>query len=354
MAKAADKSGAEDTLYIGIDFGTSRTKISCSNGVRKVVTTAVGWPKDVIAAKFLGKNVVFGEEVLKHRMSLDVVHPLENGVIPPEEEGKKKKSRNTRTEAAKALMEHMISLSEPAGYKNVYGVLLTPAEASLEEKQALIDVFGKNLDAILLVSAPFAVAYGMNRMENTLVVDIGGGTVDLCRIHGTLPVPEDQKTLKKAGIHIDSTLLDLVTKEFEGAQISTNMVRLWKEEHSQVSGVRDSAKVTFPVNGSPQDSDISDQIRQACEGIVPDMVESIRELVSTFNPEFQHLLRENVLLAGGGSQIENLDNYLSDKLEIIGGARVVAVEDPTFLGADGALRLGQDMPDTYWQRLSES
>ena len=42
MPKAEKDTKMEDTLYIGIDFGTSRTKISCSNGVRKVFTTVVG------------------------------------------------------------------------------------------------------------------------------------------------------------------------------------------------------------------------------------------------------------------------------------------------------------------------
>ena len=39
----------------------------------------------------------------------------------------------------------------------------------------------------MIVSEPFSVAYGLGRMSDVLCVDIGAGTTDLCRMHGTIP-----------------------------------------------------------------------------------------------------------------------------------------------------------------------
>ena len=74
-------STKDKMLYIGIDLGTSRSVVSASNGNRKWVESYVGWPKDFVAKKMLGKRVLFGSEALEHRLALNLSRPLQNGVI---------------------------------------------------------------------------------------------------------------------------------------------------------------------------------------------------------------------------------------------------------------------------------
>ena len=77
----SDKAADKDKLIVGIDLGTSRSAISASNGKKKWVESYVGWPKDFIAKKVVGKPVLFGEEALHNRLSLEIFRPLERGVI---------------------------------------------------------------------------------------------------------------------------------------------------------------------------------------------------------------------------------------------------------------------------------
>jgi rod shape-determining protein MreB len=74
------------------------------------------------------------------------------------------------------------------------------------------------------------------------------------------------------------------------------------------------------------------------------------DLIITFDPEFQYELRQNILLAGGGSQIRGLGEEVRTNLSEFGPCRVSVVEDPLYAGAIGALKLAQDMPDSEWRR----
>jgi len=62
-------------LFVGIDLGTCRASVSAINGVREVVPTYVGYPKDNISEELLGTEPLFGDTALKHRLSVELVRP---------------------------------------------------------------------------------------------------------------------------------------------------------------------------------------------------------------------------------------------------------------------------------------
>ena len=58
------------------------------------------------------------------------------------------------------------------------------------------------------------------------------------------------------------------------------------------------------------------------------------------------------LLAGGGSQIKGLDTALTREMErVLGGGKVVRIEEPIYGGANGALKIAHDMPEEFWEKL---
>lgn len=346
----------EGVLYVGMDLGCYKTSIAATNGVRQEVHSIVGWPKDPVARRMLGKDIVFGQEVYRHRLALEVVRPFEKGAlkyvddatagIPPEKLARYK-------EAARELVKHVISLVGAPQGTVVYGVIGSPARASILNKQALIDACKGTFDAVMIVSEPFAVAYGMNQFEDTLVVDIGAGTTDLCRMHGTIPTEADQITIAKGGDFIDESAARRIRKNNPGIEFSINMVRDAKERFSYVHDIDDRAVVEWPDSGGrPTKVDISKELKEACRSLVPEIVEGLRALVSTFDAEFQKRILQNVILAGGGSQMRGLDRLIEQELRQYGGGRVTRVQEPIFAGANGALKLSVDMPDEYWKQIS--
>ncbi len=337
-------------LYLGIDLGTSRTSVCASNGVRETISSYVGYPKDMVARKLLKKDVLFGQEALEKRLSLDLYRPLGDGVIKHDETDAKASAANMR--AAQDLIREIIARAQPRSDELIYAVIGAPAQASIHNKKAILDAARAGVDSAMLCSEPFSVAYGLDWLEDVLVIDIGAGTTDLCRMHGTMPEESDQLTNFFAGDHVDKTLFDLMKKSCPGASFTIEMVKAIKEKNADVSEEMAKIIAMLPVNGKPTPFDVTSDVRTACRSIVKPMVEGLGELVASFHPEFQEKLKNRVLLAGGGSLIKNLDRAIEDEMrERLGGGRVVKIEEPLYGGANGALKIAHDMPEEYWEKL---
>ena len=335
-----------EVLNIGIDLGTSRSAISASNGSRKWMESFVGWPKDFIARKVLGKEILFGEEALDNRLSLDIYRPLERGVI--------KDGSERNAAAVKELIRHLIETAKAEnGRQRIRAIVGVPAESFKVNKMAIKRLVGGFADAIMVVSEPFSVAYGLNALNNAMVIDIGAGTMDFCIMRGTMPSEEEQRTILTAGDYIDQQLHTLLHERHPKADFTLNMVRRFKEQHSFVGEPQKAVVVEIPVAGKPTPHDITLEMRRACESILPGMVETTLELIAGFDPEFQKKVRNNIILAGGGSQIKGLREYLERALAEYGPCCVHTTADPLFGGADGALALAVDMPDEYWDSTTE-
>ena len=337
-------------LYIGIDLGTSRTAVAGSNGLRKIISTAVGYPKDFVSARILnGNKVLFGDDAINNRLSLELCQPLEYGYIKTEGISKQEMSRNIR--AVRDIIHHVIGMVRSGNNDPIYCVIGGPAQATAENKHAIIDSVSDYVESVIICSEPFAVAYGMDRLNDALVIDIGAGTVDLCRLKGTFPDPEDQISLYTAGSFVDQTLFNSMKESCKGAQFTIQKVKKLKEKYGTVEDNIDPIIVTLPVQGRPQEFDITDDIKKACLGIVDPIIEALLKLIISFDPDFQDRLRNNIILGGGGSQIRGLDIAITKSLEEVGGGTVTKVEEPLFAGCNGALQIAREMPPEFWEEL---
>lgn len=346
--KATDMSDKKQVLHVGIDLGTSRSSISASNGQRHVIESYVGWPLDMVARKVLKKPVLIGRDALENRTMVDLHRPLEQGLI---------KEGSDKDEAAvRELLWHLLSLvgvkRESRNGVRVRAVVGVPAEALRVNKQHVRKALEGAVDSLMIVSEPFAVAYGLEALVHTMVIDLGAGTTDLCVMNGRLPTEDDQRTLPQAGDWIDEQLMRLIRDRHPQASVSIHMVRTWKEEGSFVGPPKGPVIVTAPVNGKPTELDITNEMRQACEGIMPPIVESMFDLLSRVQPDYQERVRNNIVVSGGTGLIRGFGPRIEQELQALGGGKVRVVKEPIFVGSDGGLAIALDAPEEDWERVS--
>src|SRR5438045_3245924 len=254
-----------EILHVGIDLGTSRSAISASNGERFVVDSFVGWPADMVAKKILKRSVLIGHDAVANRTMLDLHRPLERGLL--------KEGSDKDVEAVRELLKHLLGLvgakrNGKVDAGNVRAVVGVPAAALRTNKQYLRNSMKGIVDSLMIVSEPFAVAYGLNALLHTMIIDIGAGTTDFCVMKGRYPTEEDQRTLTMAGDSIDVHLLKLIQERYPQANVTIFMVREWKEKSSFVGEAPDRCVVTAPVKGVPTEIDITNELKAACETLI--------------------------------------------------------------------------------------
>ncbi len=347
---ANDTDLRENALLLGIDLGTSRSSIVSMRGARKTVASYVGWPKDAVSRKLFATDVVYGRAALDNRLALDLYRPLEHGVIKGTG-AKEAPAHDRNLEAAKLLLKHLVNQTDPGRDDVLYGVVGVPAQATVKNKKAIIECAREVLDGVMVVSEPFAVAYGLGQINETLVVDIGAGTIDLCRMHGTVPGDDDQRSRMVAGDAVDQKLFELLTEAYPEAQLTVNMCTQWKEQYGFVRDAADTIEVLIPVNGKPVPHNITKQLSTACSILIQPILDGIHELVASYDPEFQERLRQNIILSGGGCQLDGLTLKVQEGLDSVGGGHVTHVEEPMYAGAAGALQLAEEMPSDFWEQL---
>jgi rod shape-determining protein MreB and related proteins len=343
-------------VYVGMDLGTYKTSVASSAGYRDVLQTAVGWPKDHVARTMLGRDIVFGKDLVEHRLALDVVRPFEKGAlkyVDGKECGLSEGQIEKHAQAASLVIEYAVNLVRREHNGPVYGVIGVPSRASIKNKRFVMDAAKNAFDGVAVVAEPFTIAYGMNRLSDALVVDIGAGTIDLCPIYGVYPAEEEQITLPMGGDLIDEEFEARLKQRYPQAQFSRNMIREIKERFGFVHDVNEVAIAELPVDGKPRKFDLTEPLKGACQCVVKPIVEAVRQMVSKFDPEFQHKMRHNIVLGGGGSQLKGLDRMIEQGLSEYGGGKVTRVQDATYAGAVGALKLAMNMPTEGWTKLSE-
>ncbi len=339
--------GKDSVLNLGVDLGTSRSSISGSNGTRHMILSYVGWPVDMVARKVLKRDALIGAEALENRLMLDLHRPLERGLI--------REGSEAAATAVRELLKHLLSLASVDEAKEngtkVRAVVGVPAEALRISKQQLRAAMSGLVDSLMIVSEPFAVAYGLDALLHALVIDLGAGTSDFCVMKGRYPREEDQRTLTTAGDSVDQQLFQLIKARYPEANITVHMVTQWKERHSFVGEPRGTVTVTAPVQGKPTEFDITAEMRAACETLLPPIIETMIDLIARVEPEYQSKVRNNVILSGGTALIQGLGVALQEALADFGGGKVRVVKDPVYVGSDGGLAIAIDAPETDWEKL---
>lgn len=361
-AAIARKSDRKVSL-IGFDLGTNKSCILASPAgaadiaLSKIVPTVVGYVKDGIVDGIIAGNasILYGEEALKNFLHVNLVAPLEHGVI-------------AHPDAARDFFRHLRTLVDPSGASELRAVIGVPANAEEAARESVRGCAAGVFERVLLIPEPFLAALGyrddsrlnqpnyVDPVTNSLFVDIGGGTSDVCLIQGYFPSRDDQICIGFAGDAIDGLIQAEINRLYPGNGISRQTVREIKEAHSYVGAIRKPTDVKVIIGGKARVLELGETIGQACNTLLDRIYPAVTTLITRASSDSVVQLLQNIVVTGGGSQIRGIDTVLQKRLADDGyeAPKVrLAGQDYKRYVAMGAHKAARAARENQWQHVLE-
>lgn len=357
-----DTPSTAQVLLVGLDWGTNTSSLMAAPRGRtdlttsELIPTVVGYAhEDVLPGILPGDaKILFGRIAQKHKNNLDLVRPLKGGVIED-------------TAAARAFALHLAGVLDAAG-QEVRAVIGMPASSDLVARENARDAVRGVFHKVIFVPEPFLAALGYRNeariadpdycdpVLNSLYIDIGAGSTDVCLVQGHYPTFEDQLSAPFAGDAVDQIILDRILAQYPESGLTLARIREIKERTSWVLAEDGStpAIANIMVGGKPCRLDVTAQVGAGCEALLQKVFEMARDLISRADPDTVSELLQNVIVTGGGSLIKGFGVALQAKLieEGFENPRVQVLGDnyKDFV-AKGALKIAQGARENQWQTL---
>jgi rod shape-determining protein MreB len=358
---APSYESSKKKLPLGLDLGTLESCILSKlskpgsdqhHGI--LVPTVVGYPEEGILAGILPGNseMLHGKDALANQLHLRLVHPLSDGVIQD-------------LSATKSFLSYLREQVDPERKGEALCVIGIPGVADEEAKNKLLDAAKSVFDGVLLIPEPFLAALGMRDEEklqdpsykdpvsNSLFVDIGAGTTDFCIIQGYFPKPQDLLSIPFGGNEVDVILDQLIRESYPEVNLPISMIRGFKEDFSYVGEPESGVRVKVPVEGKPRKIEIGKQVGEACNRLVDEITDSLKQVIASASPQSVFSLLQNIILTGGGSRIKNIDQEIQQRLIEEGYENPevrLSEKDYSPLVAIGALKVAKAARADQWLR----
>ncbi|MBN1419736.1 MAG: rod shape-determining protein [Planctomycetes bacterium] len=356
--EAKAETAQKTALRVGFDLGTNTSVFQVSKDGKRVqysddvVTTIVGYSKRGILPGILPKDatMLFGQAAIEYRLHLDLKWPLKAGHV-------------FDVQTCRDFIGHMCSCIDPEGKSELWAVFGAPANSTPDKVKLIRSVAAGHCARMLVVPEPFLAAMGMRDEESvgkpgyndptkhSLIVDIGAGTTDLCIVRGYYPDAEDEVSFDVAGDAVDEALRTGIQRRYPDLQLSRVTVTQLKEKYSFVGDGRKDAMVKLYVDGKPRMLDISSLVREACENLVQPILSGIKQLLRRCDSDTAESILQNIIVAGGGSQISGLSETIQSVLREEGYDCATTLTPPDYkrLVALGALKVADSVRDDQWQ-----
>ncbi len=312
---------------VGIDLGTANTLVYL-RGKGIVVTE----PSVVAVNQKTGQVVAVGQaakDMLGRTPGhLMAVRPLVDGVV-------------SDFEATEEMLAYLINRAQGAsrqllGPRTVIGV---PAGITNVEMRAVKDA-AQNAGAreVYIVEEPIAAALGVRlpirEAVGSMIVDIGGGTVDIAVL--SLGGIVRAKNLRVAGDKLNRDIIAYVRSEFKiliGEKTAEDVKMAIGSVIEGESRLEAVVRGRDLITGLPREIVLTDQdIREAISQSIDTLIESVREVLETTPPEIlSDVMRTGITLAGGGALLKGLDQLLAQWLKV----PVMVADDPLTAVARG-------------------
>jgi rod shape-determining protein MreB len=348
-------------ILVGLDLGTNKSCIlsglpgSTDIVVSKVVPTVIGHVKDGIVSGIIAGDAraLYGEDALRQMLHVHLVTPLASGVIAEQA-------------AAREFLQHLRSLVDASGQAEIRAVIGVPANARENAREDIRKAAQGVFDRVLLIPEPFLSALGYrddsrvgqagynDPAMNSLFIDIGGGTSDLCLVQGYFPTANDQISIPFAGDAIDQLMHEEIDRTYPTNGLSRHTIREIKETHGYVGPSRRPLDVKVVIGGKARVLELGDVIGRAANTLIDQIYPSLTKLIERASSDSVVALLQNIIVTGGGSQIKGIDTVLQKRLADDGyeSPKVrLAGQDYKRYVAIGALKAARAARENQWQVL---
>ena len=347
------------TLLVGFDLGTNTScvlagaKNSTDFDVSKVVPTVVGYVREGLVNGILpeGRDRLFGDEAIEHKIHLRLVWPVHDGIIGD-------------AGAVRDFIGHIRDLVGADDSTEIRAVIGVPANADDSAREAVRKAVTGIFDRVLLIPEPFLAALGfrddsrlgqsgyVDPVTNSLFIDIGAGTTDLCLVQGYFPRADDQISFQFAGDSIDDRIRAGLAKVYPDLKLSDIQIREIKEQHGYCGPSRRPIDVRVIIGGKGRTIEVADILGDAFNELVDRVYESLKVLIERASSDSVRELLQNILITGGGSLVKGIDTVLQKRMEDDGyenpRVRTVGKDYKRFVGI-GALKAARAARDNQWQ-----
>ncbi|MEX0917274.1 MAG: rod shape-determining protein [Candidatus Paceibacterota bacterium] len=225
-----------------------------------------------------------------------------------------------------------------------------PAGVTGTERRAVVEAATKaGAKSAYVVKEPILAAIGAGipiyEARGHMVVDIGGGTIDVAVI--SLGGIVASKSVKCAGNRIDAAIADYVKKVFnlaigdkmaEDIKITVGSAVSLDEELTMIVKGRDL------LTGLPQTAEIStNEIVKAIGRELREMIKTIKDVLQETPPELSaDIIDKGIIMTGGSSQLRNFPELVYRRT----GVKAILADDPQFCVVRGT-GIALDHLDTY-------
>lgn len=321
---------------VGIDLGTANTLVYL-RGKGIVVNES-----SVVAVNQKTGQVVAVGKAARDMLGrtpghLIAVRPLVDGVV-------------SDFEATEEMIAYLMNQAQGVSRKMLgpRAVIGVPAGITNVEMRAVKDA-AQNAGAreVHIVEEPVAAALGVRmpirEAVGSMIVDIGGGTVDIAVL--SLGGIVRAKNLRHAGDKLNQDIISYVRSEFKiliGEKTAEEVKMAIGSVIEDGGHVEAVVRGRDLISGLPREIILSDQdIREAISQSIDTLVESVREVLETTPPEIlSDVMRSGIILVGGGALLKGLDQLLSRWLKV----PVTVADDPLTAVARGTGVILENLP----------
>ncbi|PJB50059.1 MAG: rod shape-determining protein [Candidatus Brennerbacteria bacterium CG_4_9_14_3_um_filter_43_9] len=289
---------------LGIDLGTANTLVFApKQGVIIQEPTVVAVTKP--GNRVLAIGVEAKEMIGKTPADITVYRPMRDGVIAD-------------YRVTQAILRYFIQ--KACGFWKFFKpeiLVSVPAGSTSTEQKAVIDAAREaGARSTYVVKEPILAAIGagipINSPVGNMVVNIGGGTSEIAVI--SLGGIVSWSSIRVAGDRMDQAILDFLKKKYNLA-IGEKTAEEVKIKVGSAMPLTEKEKMTIQIRGQdiieglPKNIEItSNDVAEAIGPQLKEIVQAIKNVLRDTPPELSaDIIDRGMILAGGGSQLRNLD-----------------------------------------------